>query len=248
MVYHYMPSMKGSPLVLHNPVSMPRIMLKPNRRREKIIAHVFHEKRIVCLKLKIQYWSSKIRLKGLFSEEVKICGREIEEQIHQSRHQSWGGFPCSVSDCRDYKGRWKIREDRLKWLADLLGEWPQVLSKLIQRGGQMHLVSYIGLIRLINQSHPHPPIRFCRGYFYEMGYRRSAKYFWSVTNDGLKCPVKRSGNHMQRSGRDDGGRLCFIVEKAASVFWGCCRKITLWKQMCKNQLLLDKNSSAYIPI
>lgn len=24
----------------------------------------------------------------------------------------------------------------------------------------MHLVSHIGLIRLINQSHPHPPIRF----------------------------------------------------------------------------------------
>ena len=34
-----------------------------------------------------------------------------------------------------------------------------MLSELILRGGQMHLVSYIGLIRLINQSLPHPPIR-----------------------------------------------------------------------------------------
>lgn len=123
----------------------------------------------------------------------------MEEQIHQSQHQSWGSFPCSPCDCRDYEGRWKITADCLKWLADLLWEWPQVLFWPIQRGGQMHLVSYIGLIRLINQSHPHPPIRFYPGYFYEMGYRRSAKYLWSLTDGTLTYTAARSANSTQHS-------------------------------------------------
>lgn len=152
-----------------------------------------------------------------------ICGGEIEEQIHQRQHQSWGGFPCSVSDCRDYKGRWKIREDCLKWLADLLREWPQELSKLVQTGGQMHLVSYIGLIRLINQSHPHPPFRFCPGYFYEMGYRRSAKYFWSLTNRSSTFTVAKSANYIQYTGHWWWWKMCFVVEKAV-VFWGWSSK------------------------
>lgn len=49
VVSHYLLSMKGSLLELEHPVSMPQIMLKPNQYREKIIVHVFNEKRIVCL-------------------------------------------------------------------------------------------------------------------------------------------------------------------------------------------------------
>lgn len=150
----------------------------------------------------------------------------MEKQTHQGQRQSWCGFPCSLFDCRDYTGRWKIREDCLKWLADLFKEWPQVLTELIQRGGQMHLLSYIGLIRLINQSHPHPPIRFRLGYFYETGYRRSAKFFWSLTNGGLTC-TWREGPTVNSAQVNAGD--CFVLEK--NIFWGCCWK-TFSLKMC----------------
>lgn len=46
MVSHYMPSMKGSLLVLQYPVIMPPITLRPNGYGDKIPAG-FHEKRFV---------------------------------------------------------------------------------------------------------------------------------------------------------------------------------------------------------
>lgn len=130
---------------------------------------------------KNQYCASKIRLERLFSGVVNL-GRK------------WRNKPIKVnikaalcSDWRDYTARWEIREDCLKWLADLLKKCPQVLPELIQRGGRMPVMSYIGLIRLINQSHPHPPIWFCPGYFSEMGYWRSAKFSWSLPDGRWTC-------------------------------------------------------------
>lgn len=151
-------------------------MLKPHLSRDKITG----EENCLFEMRTNQYCGSRIRLQKvpppLFSQEVVNLGRKWENKPIKVNARADVVFPCSPSDCRDYTARWKIREDCLKWLADLLKGWPQVLAGLIQRGGRMDLMSYIGLIRLINQSHPQPPISFCRGYFYEMGYRRSSKF------------------------------------------------------------------------
>lgn len=141
-------------------------------------------------------WQQHKITERFFSTEESVNLRGMGKQTHQGQHHSWCSFPCSLFDCGDYSGRWKIREDCLKWLAALLKEWPRVLPELILRGGQMHLLSYIGLIRLINQSLPKPPIRFCQGYFYEMSYRRSVKFFWLLTTRDLTCSVTKWANHL----------------------------------------------------
>lgn len=193
-------------------------------------------------KKKNQYLGSNIRLRRVFTEEVVNLGG-MGKQTHQGQHRSWCSFPCSLFDCRDYSGRWKIREDCLKWLAALLKEWPRVLPKLILSGGQMHLLSYIGLIRLINQSLPHPPIRFCRGYFYEMSYRRSVNFFL-ITDD------RRFDMHCYKMGRPFLALRSMMVMGGWGggggnpIFWGCCWRILFSVQ--NMQVLAKKKPNTVI--